>query len=156
MHRFLGLSTKKKNTVQILKSKTMDSTNETLIFQIENKDKGSIIYQHEIELMKFQKETLENEKASFFYTFKDMGVELEDAINAKLKLRESKDELIFIVKYSDNVLHKSSLDVTGIEEEDMPINEVELYFIFDRISKMMISRISEEHKNIILSNTENS
>jgi len=134
----------------------MDSTNETLIFQIENKDKGSIIYQHEIELMKFQKETLENEKASFFYTFKDMGVELEDAINAKLKLRESKDELIFIVKYSDNVLHKSSLDVTGIEEEDMPINEVELYFIFDRISKMMISRISEEHKNIILSNTENS
>ena len=134
----------------------MDSTNETLIFQIENKDKGSIIYQHEIELMKFQKETLENEKASFFYTFKDMSVELEDAINAKLKLRESKDELIFIVKYSDNVLHKSSLDVTGIEEEDMPINEVELYFIFDRISKMMISRISEEHKNIILSNTENS
>lgn len=134
----------------------MDSTNEKLIFQIESKNKGSVIYQHEIELMKFQKETLENEKASFFYTLKDMSVELEDAISAKLKLRESKDELIFIVKHSDKILHKSSLDVTGIEDKDMSENEVELYFIFDRIGKMMVNRISEEHKNIILSNTENS
>jgi hypothetical protein len=134
----------------------MDSTNETLIFQIENKDKGNIIYQYEIDLMKFQKETLENENVSFFYVFKDMSVELEEAISAKLKLRKSKDELIFIVKYSDKVLHKSPLDVAGIEEEDMSHNEVELYFIFDKISKMMINRISKEHKNIILSNTENS
>jgi hypothetical protein len=130
--------------------------NEMLIFQIENKNKGTIIYQHETELMKFQKETLENEKASFYYTFKDMSVELEDAISAKLKLGESKDELVFMVKYSDKILHKSFLDVTGIEEKDMPKNEVELYFIFDKISKMMIGRILEEHKNIILSNTENS
>lgn len=132
----------------------MDLTNEKLVFQLVNKKNGNIIYQHEIELLEFQKEMLQNEKVSFFYTFKDMSIELEDAITSKLILGDSKDEVSFVIKCLDKILNESILDVVGIEDKDMEKNEVQLYFIFEKISKSIINKISEEHKNIILSNIE--
>lgn len=132
----------------------MDLKNENLIFQLENKKTGKNIYQHEVKLIDFQKEMIKREDVSFFYTFKDIGAELEEEILSKLKLGEKKEEFSFIVKYLDSVLFQSTLDICAIEEKDVKKNEVELYFIFEKISKIIISKISEEHKNIILSGIE--
>jgi len=132
----------------------MDSTNEKLVFQLENKKSGNVIFQYEVDLIGFQKEVLENENVSFFYTFKDMSVELEEKISLKLKLGESKDAISFIVKYSDKILSDLKLDVCGIEEKNISQNEVELYFIFEKVSQIIINKISEEHKGIILASVE--
>jgi len=132
----------------------MNSTIEKMYLRLLNKTNGKVIYEHEIELMEFQKETLQNENVSLFYTFKDIGVEVEDAIVSKLQLGNNKDEICFVVTYLDKTLFASILDVTGIEECNMQKNEVQLYYIFDKVSKNIISKISEEHKSIILSNAE--
>jgi len=132
----------------------MKSAIEKLYLRLLNKTTGKVIYEHEIELMEFQKETLQNENVSFFYTFKDIGVEVENIIASKLQLGNNKDEICFVITYLDKTLFESILDVTGIEECNMQKNEVQLYYIFDKVSKNIISKISEEHKNIILSNAE--
>jgi hypothetical protein len=132
----------------------MESTNEKLCLQLGKKKTGKIIYQYEVELVNFQKEIIENKDVSFYYTFKDMGVELEENILLKLKLGENKDELSFVIKYLDKTLYESTLDITGIDEKDIQKNEVQLYFIFAKISKNIINKISEIHKDIILSNIE--
>ena len=132
----------------------MKSAIEKLYLRLLNKTTGKVIYEHEIELMEFQKETLQNENVSFFYTFKDIGVEVENIIASKLQLGNNKDKICFVITYLDKTLFESILDVTGIEECNMQKNEVQLYYIFDKVSKNIISKISEEHKNIILSNAE--
>lgn len=132
----------------------MNSTNEKLIFQLENKKTKKSIYQHDVELLKFQKETIENENVSFFYTFKDMGVELEEKIISKLKLNGDKDQAVFVVKYSDKVLYESILEINGIDDINASKNEVELYFIFEKLEKIIITKIAETHKDIVLSNIE--
>jgi hypothetical protein len=130
----------------------METSNDKLIFQLENEKTGKVIYKYEIELAKFQKETIENENVSFYYSFKDMKNELEELVISKIKPPQNKEDILFVVRYSDKILYKSILDITGIDEWEMAKNEVELYFIFEKTSKIIINQISEEHKNIILSN----
>ena len=133
----------------------MDSTNEKLVLQLKTNKES--IFQYEIELVKFQKEIIENDAISFFYTFKDMVIELDEKMQSKLKFNGSKEKIYFTVSYADKVLYESiSLDVIGLSKDNIPQNEVQLYFIFEKISKNIINRISEEHKSIILSNIEKS
>jgi hypothetical protein len=128
---------------------------EKLNFQLKNQKTGNIIYNYDVELLEFQKETIENENVSFFYTFKDIKIELEESIPLKLKLKGSGEGVFLVLKYSDKVLNESIIDSPGISEEDVNKNEVQLYFIFEKLSKILINKIAEEHKNIVFSNVEN-
>lgn len=130
----------------------MDSTNEKLVLQLKNNKKA--IFEYEIELIKFQKEIVENESISFFYTFKDMRVELEEQMLSKLKLNSSRESTSFVISYAGKILYDSAIDAYGINENNISQNEVQLYFIFEKISKNIINKISEEHKSLILSNSE--
>lgn len=131
----------------------MSSNEENLIFLLKNKKNKEVIYQHEIKLLEFQKEIIKNENISFYYAFKDMTAELEDGISLKMKT-DGKNENIFLVKYSDKTLYEVVLDVIGLSKEDVEKNEVELYFIFEKLEKIFVNKIIEEHKNFILSNKE--
>jgi len=135
----------------------MDSTNEKLVFQLENKDKKETVYQYEVGLTEFQREILKDENISFFYTFKDISLELEDKLTYKITQNTDCDEytMDFIIKFSDKILHKISFDTPmRIDEYAVEINEMALYFLFEKLAKIMVDKISEEHKNIILSNIE--
>lgn len=134
----------------------MNLENENLILQIEDDNSGAVIYEHEIQLLEFQKKTLKNKEISFFYTFKDAGIELDSLISSKIKYQNDKNESVFLIKYLDEVLYKLTLSVTGLNENIVQKNEVELYFIFEKVSKMIVAEILEEHKKMILSNIENS
>ena len=50
----------------------MESSNEKMFLLLEDKETKETLYQYEIELLEFQKETLSNEEVSFYYTFKDI------------------------------------------------------------------------------------
>ena len=129
----------------------MDSTNEKLVFELLEKKTKKQIYQHQIELLKFQKETLQNENVSLFYTFKDTTSDMEVAMASKLKFNQADDELTFVIRFSNGILHESELDIIGIDETNIGENEVQLYFIFEKISKQIINKIAEEHKRLVLS-----
>jgi hypothetical protein len=134
----------------------MNLENKNLILQIQDNQSGVVICEHEIQLLEFQRKTLENKEISFFYTFKDAGVELDSLISSKIKYQENDSEFVFLIKYLDEILYKLSLSITGLNEDAVQKNEVELYFIFEKVSKMIVAEILEEHKKMILSNIENS
>ena len=130
----------------------MELETENLIFSLEDKKTKKTIYKYEVELLEFQKETLKKE-ISFYYTFKDIVNELEENMSLKIKA-EGSEKNVFSIKHLDKILHEVELDSPGIAENEVLKNEVQLYFIFEKASKIIINKIVEEHKNIILSNTE--
>lgn len=134
----------------------MNLENKNLILQIQDDKSGVVIYEHEIQLLEFQKKILENKEISFFYTFKDAGIELDSLIPLKIKHQKDSNESVFLIKYLGEVLYKLTLSITGLNEDIVQKNEVELYFIFEKVSKMIVAEILEEHKKMILSNIENS
>lgn len=132
----------------------MSIENENLIFLLKKKDKEEIIYKYEVELAEFQKKTISNENISFFYTFKDASLELEEELCSKKIVSTTankSDEIDFVIKLSDENLYETSLDAPAISKEDVEKNEMQLYFAFEKISKGIIGKILEEHKKIVLS-----
>lgn len=130
----------------------MELETENLIFSLEDKKTKKTIYKFDVELLDFQKETLKKE-ISFYYTFKDIVNELEESMSLKIKT-EGSEKNVFSIKHLDKTLHEVELDSPGITENEVSKNEVQLYFIFEKVSKIIINKIVEEHKNIILSNLE--
>ena len=131
----------------------MNSEYKNLVFLLEDKKTKKIIYRHDVELVEFQKELLEDKGVSFFYAFKDAVLEIEDELPRKLKL-ETKNETTLLIRHSLNILYQKDLDISGISEKDVEENEVKMYFIFEKASKIVINEIIKEHKNIMLSNRE--
>ena len=129
----------------------MSLNEENLIFSLENKKTNSTIYQFESNLLEFHREMLKNEKLSFFYTFKDAANELEENLNHSLPVNRN-SKTILRVKFLDKILHECDLDICNLDETNITKHEIILYFIFEKVSKNVLVKITEEHKNFILSN----
>ena len=133
----------------------MEERNEQLFFSIENKETKEVLYEYGVELLPFQEKTVKTEGISFYYTFKDIIIELEENIDSKMELSSKGDKILFTVKYNDNILCDQVLDISKtITSEDIKKNEIKLYFIFEKISKIFINKIVEEHKNLLLNSGE--
>jgi len=130
----------------------MEFTNEKLLLQLNDKKTGKNIYQHEINLVSFQKEILANEEISLFYTFKDASVEFDEQISSKFNLKTGGGEICFTIKYLDSILYSCIFNAVGINESNISQYEMQLYFILESVSKIITNKIAEEHKKWVLSN----
>ncbi len=129
----------------------MELSNDNLFFKILNEKTKNVVYEYEMNLLNFQRELLSNEKISLYYALKDIAFSVDEKMQKKLKLNTGGESLCFVVMYGEKILFEISLDVTGLGENNLSQNEIELYFIFEKISKDITSIISEEHKKIVLS-----
>ena len=130
----------------------MNVKNEKLFFSLKNEN--GVVYQHEISLLDFQFETIKNENVKLYYTLKDIAFDLEEKINLKLKLSGNKIDTEFSIFLSEKNLYHTILEIPLMEEKDIEKNEVELYYIFEKVAKDVISKIMEEHKNLLLVTAE--
>ena len=129
----------------------MELSNDNLFFKILNEKTKNVVYEYEMNLLNFQRELLSNEKISLYYALKDIAFSVDEKMQKKLKLNTGSESLCFVVMYGEKILFEISLDVTGLGENNLSQNKIELYFIFEKISKDITSIISEEHKKIVLS-----
>jgi len=129
----------------------MSLNEESLIFLLENKETKGIIYQFDAKIIGFQKEMLNKEDVSFYYTFKDVANEAEEKIAVAGFSLGTKSETIFKVKLEDKILYECDLDVQ-LNEEVVIEWEMPLYLIFEDVAKVVLAKITEEHKNYIFSN----
>jgi len=129
------------------------SSNENLIFILEDKKTKATIYQFEAKILGFQKEMLTKEDVSFYYTFKDVVNEAENTMNTGFA-QSSKNETAFKIILEDKVLYGRDLDIESISEETVSRWEMSLYLIFENAAKTVLNKVTEEHKNYILSSKE--
>jgi hypothetical protein len=130
------------------------SKKDSLVFSIENKKTAKSIYRFDVSLLDYQIELINNNDLALFYVFKDASQEAEELVSKKLNLGKTREDLVIKILNGDKLLYDADFDVFGLEDGNHEKNEVELYFIFDKISKKVLGALSKAHQEILLTNPD--
>lgn len=135
----------------------MDFIGLKVVFSLEKKGEKEKMYERVYDLLPFQKDVLDNEEISLYYTLKDSAIEIEEKLIPKINTSKEGLKLknvLFRVEYDGKEIFSYEIDCNGLTDESFKNNEVEVFYFFESIVKKFEQKVMEEHKNLVLYKSE--
>lgn len=135
----------------------MDLTGLKVVFSLGKKGEKEKMYERVYDLLPFQKDVMDNEEISFFYSLKDSAIEIEDKLVSKINTsKEGKkiENFAFKVSYNGKEIFSYDVDCRDLTDESFKNNEVEVFYFFESIVKKFEQKVMEEHKKMVLYKSE--
>ena len=133
----------------------MNENNLSVKFIIEKFTEDDKIFEYEQKLPNFYVSILEKDEVNFYYFLKDSAFEIEEKLFPKIhtnKITETNEKITptFRVVVSGKELYHYHLEDADITALDFKGTEVDIFYFLKKIAEKFESKVSEEHKRILL------